>query len=143
MARLSAQARAAQAAEHLQKSAEEQQEIGLQALKAIENGIDPEIALSVADAALKESVPQHQREEDRVPESNPYLKINPIFSPENGSVKLKYVLSSVEPNVDGVDTHVDDEKKVVVLVGISKGISYVNEKYVDILLKTGLYERID
>lgn len=54
MARISAQERAAQAAERLNQVSAEQQKIAEQTIKAIENGIDPEVAVSIAEAAAKE-----------------------------------------------------------------------------------------
>lgn len=54
MPRISAQDRAAQAAERLNQVSAEQQKIAEQTIKAIENGIDPEIAVSIAEAAAKE-----------------------------------------------------------------------------------------
>lgn len=56
MGRGNAVERAARAQAKLQAASEAQVEIGKQALKAIDNGVDPELAFSLADKAAKELV---------------------------------------------------------------------------------------
>lgn len=59
MGRGNAAARVAQAKQRLQATAEAQAEIGRQAIEAIDNGIDVETVVAIAEAAAKEvSVPE-------------------------------------------------------------------------------------
>lgn len=143
MARVSAQVRAAQIAEQLQKTAEEQQQIGLQALKAIENGIDPEVALTVADAAIKESISVPDTYVETVGVQT-YSIANPIFSEGTGIVRIRYIQGNPQDSVATTMEHYDSKHNTVVHVGLKEDCTaYVEEKYLDSLTASGIYERID
>lgn len=130
MPRISAQQAAALAAEKLQQANEAQQKIAENALAAIENGVEPEVALFIAEEAAKpEPVIVTSEANDALPKSGNLIKMKFVFS---GDVFNSGTYNMCDDTYGGFNIYVDN-----------KGEFLIDEVYVENLLSSKEFVRID
>ena len=130
MPRISPQQAAALAAEKLQQANEAQQKIAENALAAIENGVEPEVALFIAEEAAKtEPVVVTSKVNDALPKSGNLIKMKFVFS---GDVFNSGTYNMCDDTYGGFNIYADN-----------KGEFLIDEVYVENLLSSKEFVRID